>query len=324
MAFCTMSRLALRSGAMFTAASVMNSVCGCVGTSMTNTWLMRRPVRRPVSRLVTAARISSECRLPFIKSWARPERTISTAISAAAWLCGASTISVPCRSMSSDLARLTILSRGPTRIGVIIPASAASKAPRKELSSQGWATAVTDGSRPFVAATRRSYFSCSLSWVTAAFLLICWPPPGRVLGWRFASPFQVEAHLARHAAGEADDFGVQLVAEMTQLLGVEIVGFLGKTLERTRPLRVGNVDAPATIAAEGAGEGDDFHLVVPALGGDAHRLVNANDGFVVNFPRHEAFAQLRLLLFFLLLRAPFFVHLRHLGVGGDLFEVVGK
>ncbi len=39
-----MSRFAIRSGAMFTAASVMNSVCAWVGTSMTKTWLMRRPV----------------------------------------------------------------------------------------------------------------------------------------------------------------------------------------------------------------------------------------------------------------------------------------
>ena len=79
---------------MLTAASVMNRVCAWPGTSMTKTWLMRRPVRRPVSRFITAPISSSVCRLPFISSSALPARTSSTAFSAAAWLCGTSTISI--------------------------------------------------------------------------------------------------------------------------------------------------------------------------------------------------------------------------------------
>src|SRR5262249_38174147 len=47
-AFCTMSRLASRSGKILMAASVMKSVSGYVGTSRMKTWLMRRAVRRPV------------------------------------------------------------------------------------------------------------------------------------------------------------------------------------------------------------------------------------------------------------------------------------
>ena len=39
---------------------------------MMNTWLMRRPVRRPVSRATTAPSSSSVCRLPFISSSASP------------------------------------------------------------------------------------------------------------------------------------------------------------------------------------------------------------------------------------------------------------
>ena len=35
-------------------------------------WLMRLPVRRPVSRLITALISSSVCRLPFIKAAASP------------------------------------------------------------------------------------------------------------------------------------------------------------------------------------------------------------------------------------------------------------
>ena len=61
---------------------------------MMKTWLMRRPVRSPVSRATTAPSSSSVCRLPFISSSALPLRTSSTAFAAAAWLCGASTIRV--------------------------------------------------------------------------------------------------------------------------------------------------------------------------------------------------------------------------------------
>jgi len=49
---------------------------------------------------------------------------------------------------------------GPTRIGEMMPASAASSVPLSELSSQGCATAVASGCRFAVAATNRSYFSC--------------------------------------------------------------------------------------------------------------------------------------------------------------------
>ena len=133
---------------MFTAASVMNSVCGWPGTSMTKTWLMRRPVRSPVSRFVTSASSSSECRLPFISSSALPVRTSSTAFSAAAWLCGTSTISMPPRSSENSLATAAILFLGPTRIGLINPASPASTAPLSEVSSQGCATAVATACFP--------------------------------------------------------------------------------------------------------------------------------------------------------------------------------
>ena len=96
---------------MFTAASVMKSVWGCVGTSMMKTWLMRRPVRKPVSRLVTSASSSSECRLPFMSSSALPSRTNATARSAAAWLCGTSMISMPPTSSSTGLCDLPYLVR---------------------------------------------------------------------------------------------------------------------------------------------------------------------------------------------------------------------
>ena len=78
---------------MFTAASVMMTTRSMAGTSMMKQWLMRRPVRSPVSRLTTAAISSSVCRLPFISISARPSRARRTAVSAEATLCGASTSS---------------------------------------------------------------------------------------------------------------------------------------------------------------------------------------------------------------------------------------
>ena len=72
---------------------MMISASGCAGTSITKQWLMRRAVRRPVSRFTTAPISSSVCRLPFISASALPSRTSSTASAAAAWLCGASTSS---------------------------------------------------------------------------------------------------------------------------------------------------------------------------------------------------------------------------------------
>ena len=49
---------------------------------------------------------------------------------------------------------------GPTRIGTINPASAASMAPCSEVSSHGCATTVVLGGSSFARAMRRSYFSC--------------------------------------------------------------------------------------------------------------------------------------------------------------------
>jgi hypothetical protein len=89
-----------------------------------------------------------------------PVRTSSTAFSAAAWLCGTSTISTPPRSSENSLATAAILLLGPTRIGLISPTSPASTDPLREVSSQGCATAVASGSSFFAAAIRRSYFSC--------------------------------------------------------------------------------------------------------------------------------------------------------------------
>ena len=89
---------------------------------MTKTWLMRRPVRRPVSRATTAPISSSVCRLPFISSSASPCADQLDRL-------GRRGVAVrgvdDLRSSEVDPARLRDLSMfaaGPTRIRRSIPA----------------------------------------------------------------------------------------------------------------------------------------------------------------------------------------------------------
>src|SRR5436190_10710364 len=58
-----------------------------------------------------------------------------------------------CRAATS-----LILAAGPTRIALMIPASADSIAPRSELSSHGCTTMVDTVGTPFAAVIKRSYF----------------------------------------------------------------------------------------------------------------------------------------------------------------------
>ena len=113
--------LSSKVGKMFTAASLIMSACSRSGTSITKQWLMRREVRSPVSRATIAPISSSVCRLPFMSISALPSRTTRTAASAAASLCGASTISKRVRSMPDSLATDSIFFLGPTRMGMISP-----------------------------------------------------------------------------------------------------------------------------------------------------------------------------------------------------------
>ena len=82
-----------------------------------------RGAQAGLARGVTARMSSSVCRLPFISSSPLPSWISSTALAAAASLCGASTISN--RPMSSSCSRATaaIFAAGPTRIGMMMPAS---------------------------------------------------------------------------------------------------------------------------------------------------------------------------------------------------------
>jgi hypothetical protein len=136
-AFWQMSTLSSSVGAMLIAPSVTMRTLWYVGTSMRKTWLSRRPVLRPVSFAITAPRISSECRLPFMTSSASPVRTSSTAFAAAARLSGTSTIFASPRAIPAAFATSAIFAAGPTRIGVMSPILPASIAPARAVSSQG-------------------------------------------------------------------------------------------------------------------------------------------------------------------------------------------
>ena len=148
---------------MFTAASVTMTTRSIAGTSMMKQWLTRRLVRSPVSRFTTAAMISSECRLPFISISALPSRARRTAVSAEATLCGASTTSKAEMSILNWAATAAMRALGPTRMGRIRPSSAASTAPRNELSSHGCATAQGVAGSALQRAIRASYLSCCRS-----------------------------------------------------------------------------------------------------------------------------------------------------------------
>src|SRR4051812_13713469 len=87
----------------------------------------------------------------------------STAFAAAASLCGASTSSNRLMSILCFEAVALILSTGPTSVGAMMPASAASAVPRKELSSQGCTTMVAAAGMALAAAIRRSYLAPGLA-----------------------------------------------------------------------------------------------------------------------------------------------------------------
>ena len=154
-AFWVIWTLSSSVGKMFTAASVMITTRSIAGTSMMKQWLTRRLVRRPVSRLTTAAINSSVCRLPFISISALPSRARRTAVSAEPSLCGASTTSKAEMSSPNCAATAAMRACGPTRIGLRMPICAASTAPRSELSSQGCATAQGTGVSALQRAIRR-------------------------------------------------------------------------------------------------------------------------------------------------------------------------
>src|SRR3954447_2608662 len=133
-------------------------------------------------------------------------------------------------------------SAGPTRIGTMMPASAASTAPRSEDSSQGCTTAVGIAGFSRVRAIRRSYLSWrragepvwmfTLAGDPASVLFIPWSPLSRA-----AVPVQDHADVAGHAVGVVQDLCPQLVAERTQILVPGVVGFLGEAGQCFGPVR---------------------------------------------------------------------------------------
>src|SRR5215471_12942207 len=86
----------------------------------------------------------------------------------------------------------SILARGPTRIGTMIPSSAASTGPRSELSSQGWTTTVLAAGTFLAEAIRRSYFACGRSWA-----MLSW-------GWAMDGFLEVGAGRGRAGAERRD------------------------------------------------------------------------------------------------------------------------
>src|SRR5262245_9061295 len=116
-----------------------------------------------------------------------------TPFAAASSLCAASTISKRLMSISCLRAAAFILLAGPTRIGTMMPAAAASAAPRNELSSHGCTTTVVAGCTCLARLIRRSYLAwvCTTgaAWVFAITKLLRCCCLARAGSRRFPGPF---------------------------------------------------------------------------------------------------------------------------------------
>src|SRR5215471_9689621 len=135
---------------------------------------------------------------------------------------------------------------GPTRIGDIIPARAASTTPRKGVSSQGCATAVGSADNWRAAAIKRSYLSC---WRASERSLI-----RLAMGNWSHLPSEIHGDIARQAVRPGHDLGGELVTQRPQLFRVKVVGFSSKTAEGIGPLRICDIDASPPVAAKAARE----------------------------------------------------------------------
>src|SRR5690606_27638703 len=90
--------------------------------------------------------------------------------SAAAWLCGTSSIGMPSRFSSRCSASARIRPRGATITGWINPASRASITAHRLSASQGWTTAVATGDRWPTLASK----ACVPLWVCGACVIAYW------------------------------------------------------------------------------------------------------------------------------------------------------
>ena len=155
-ALLTISIRVFSLGATLTAPSVIISTRSDPGTVIWNTWLRRRPVRSPVSRATTAAIRASVWTWPFIRALTSPSRASATAARAAALSSSppVSTMRKPEMSQPMVAARLSILSRLPTRTGVIRPASVAWRALSMTTMLSAPATAMGTRARPRARSSR--------------------------------------------------------------------------------------------------------------------------------------------------------------------------
>src|SRR5262249_2352753 len=120
--------------------------------------------------------------------------------------------------------------------------------------------------------------------------------------------------VAWQAIWPSNDLGGQLVPQRPQLLRIEFVCFSGKAGQRVWPLRIRNVDAPASVVAERARESQHFQLLLALLSGDTDSLVDAIDGLGLNLSGHERLPQGFFLVDLLLLEKTLLIHFGEFGI----------
>jgi hypothetical protein len=137
------------------------------------------------------------------------------------------------------------------------------------------------------------------------------------------SPRQDECDFARHSAGKADNFRVELVPKRTEFLLKKIVRLLREPFEGARPFGICDIDPAAAIAAITGGECQHLELMIALFGSDADQMVYTIYRFGLNFTRQEQFTKFQLLPLFNFLEFTFILHLLHFGIGRDEFEILG-
>ena len=156
-----MSRLPSRSGKILIAASVMNnvSVAGHIDDKD-----VADPPLGTQTGLLASRRASARRYAGYPSSTVRPCPRESVPRPCSRRLAMGDVDDLEAADIDNVLARNVLdLGSGPTRIGMIMPASAASKAPRNEASSQGYTTMVAAADTCLAAAIKRSYFDWAWS-----------------------------------------------------------------------------------------------------------------------------------------------------------------
>src|SRR6478735_9495592 len=118
-------------------------------------------------------------------------------------------------------------------------------------------------------------FDCDgIGFCSVLLLLRCWRPCRRAPPNGASAPLQRHSHISRHSAGKINDFDLQLVSALTEVLGPELIDLLRHAGQRVFPARFLLIDGAPAVGAELVREAMDLHLGAAV----AHRALDDLDG----------------------------------------------